>query len=42
MAVDAQRSRATSSRALAYRIGPLLRLPVEWAMIPTALRAARR
>jgi uncharacterized membrane protein len=42
MALDAQRSRGTSSRALAYRIGTLLRLPVQWPMIRTALRAARR
>jgi uncharacterized membrane protein len=42
MALDAQRSRGTSSRALVFRIGTLLRLPVQWPMIRTALRAARR
>jgi uncharacterized membrane protein len=41
MALDAQRSRRTSSRAKVVRTGTLLRLPLQWPMIRIALRAAR-
>ncbi|MDQ4084958.1 MAG: hypothetical protein M3165_03995 [Actinomycetota bacterium] len=36
MAADARRSRST-----AYKVGTLLRLPLQWPMIRTAWRAAR-
>jgi hypothetical protein len=36
-----QRSRRTSGRARALKIGTLLRLPLQWPMIRIALRAAR-
>ena len=41
MAIDAQHSHRTGSRATVLKTGTLLRLPLQWPMIRIALRAAR-